>query len=111
MTGRSGNRLALRIVLGVLLSAAAWTVVASLVFLLGTGLVGAFRYPFFQWWSYFFLLRSNAMVAQWLSIGAGAGLAVLVLMGGGHPAPPPSARAFAATAVRCRPAALHARRH
>ncbi len=83
MTSRSGNTLLLRIVLGVLLAAAAWTVVASLVFLLGTGLIGAFRYPFFQWWSYFFLLRSNLVVAQWLSIGAGVGLAVLALMGAG----------------------------
>ena len=76
MIGRSGNRLALKIVLGVLLAAAAWTVVASLVFLLGTGLIGAFRYPFFQWWSYFFLLRSNPDVERWLLRGAGAGRAV-----------------------------------
>ena len=83
MIGRSGNQLTLRIIFGLLLAAMAWTVAASLVFLLGTGLIGAFSYPFFQWWSYFFLLRSDPVVAQWLGIGAGAGLVVLVLMGAG----------------------------
>ena len=30
----------------------AWTVVASLVFLMGTGLLHDFPHPFYQWWLY-----------------------------------------------------------
>jgi type IV secretion system protein VirD4 len=62
-----------------LFAAAAWTVIASLVFLMGTGLYGAFAHPFYQWWTYFLFSPPNAAVTLWLKIGAGAGGLVLVV--------------------------------
>ena len=37
---------------GVILALIAWTVVASFVFLFGTGLLHEFPQPFWQWWLY-----------------------------------------------------------
>jgi type IV secretion system protein VirD4 len=55
---------------GVFLSAA-WTFVASVLFLFGTGLIGQFAHPYYQWWSYFVLARGNPIVAIWLEISGG----------------------------------------
>jgi type IV secretion system protein VirD4 len=73
MTSRNRIPLAVRFIGGLVLALAAWTVVASLVFLLGTGLIGSFSHPFTQWWPYFLYERSNEQVATWLEIGAIAG--------------------------------------
>jgi type IV secretion system protein VirD4 len=51
----------------------AWTMVASLVFLFGTGLLHDFAHPFYQWWLYAFQDTGNARVSLWLKIGAIAG--------------------------------------
>lgn len=76
---RSGLLIA-RIIVGLVLMVAAWTIVASLVFLEGTGLFSSFHRPFYQWWLYFYYGRDNPVVALWLKIGAGAGSAVVVVM-------------------------------
>ena len=58
---------------GVILAFVAWTVVASFVFLFGTGLLHEFPQPFWQWWLYALNFDGNPRVALWLKIGAGAG--------------------------------------
>ncbi len=64
-----------------LLCLIAWTVVASLVFLWGTGLSHAFAHPFWQWWLYFLEVHGEPQVDVWLKIGAAAGaLPPLVLI-------------------------------
>jgi len=57
----------------------AWTIVASLTFLWGTGLIHAFPHPFWQWWVYFLEVKGNARVDLWLKLGAAAGIAPLVI--------------------------------
>jgi type IV secretion system protein VirD4 len=37
---------------GLVLIGVAWTLIASLVFLSGTRLIGSFAHPFYQWWTY-----------------------------------------------------------
>ena len=70
-----------KIIVGLVLLAAAWTVIASLVFLFGTRLIGSFAHPFYQWWIYFLYAPPNAVVTLWLKIGAGAAsVAVLVFL-------------------------------
>ena len=44
---------------GVIMAGVAWTVVASMVFLFGTGLLHYFPHPFYQWWLYFFNFDGN----------------------------------------------------
>jgi type IV secretion system protein VirD4 len=58
----------------------AWTVVASLVFLLGTGLIHVFPHPFYQWWLYALNFDGNTRVAIWLKVGAGVGVLPPLLM-------------------------------
>jgi type IV secretion system protein VirD4 len=71
--------LAAKITTGLALMGVAWTLIASLVFLLGTRLIGAFAHPFYQWWSYFLYAPPNPAVTLWLRIGAGvASVAVLL---------------------------------
>lgn len=55
------------VIIGVL---AAWTILASLSFLLGTGLLRSFPHPFYQWWLYFLYAHSNETVALWLKRSA-----------------------------------------
>lgn len=43
-----------------------FTVIASLIFLVGTGLIGDFAHPFWQWWLYLFEMSGNATVRHWL---------------------------------------------
>lgn len=65
---------------GFIMAAIAWTVVASLVFLLGTGLLHDFPHPFYQWWLYALNFDGNPRTALWLKIGAGAGAVFPVVM-------------------------------
>jgi type IV secretion system protein VirD4 len=62
------------------MSAVAWTIVASLVFLVGTGLLHYFEHPFYQWWLYVLNFDGNVRVALWLKIGAGVGALPPLLM-------------------------------
>lgn len=57
-----------------ILAAVMWTIVASMVFLLGTGLYHYFAHPFYQWWLYAFSGSDNPRVLLWLKIGAGIGV-------------------------------------
>jgi type IV secretion system protein VirD4 len=74
------GRLVIKLVLGLILSVIAWTVVASLVFLIGTDLLIDFRHPFYQWWLYAFNFDGSARVALWLKISAGAAVIPPLLM-------------------------------
>ncbi|MDE2239704.1 MAG: type IV secretory system conjugative DNA transfer family protein, partial [Rhodospirillales bacterium] len=65
---------------GIILALIAWTVVASFVFLFGTGLLHEFPHPFWQWWLYALNFDGNLRVALWLKIGAGAGAVPPVMM-------------------------------
>ena len=47
--------------------------VASIVFLFGTGLLHDFPHPFWQWWLYALNFDGNPRVALWLKIGAAGG--------------------------------------
>jgi len=67
------GKLIIRIGFGIILMAMAWTIVASMVFLFGTGLLHDFTHPFWQWWLYALNFDGNPRVALWLKIGAGAG--------------------------------------
>lgn len=66
--------------IGLVFGVAGWTVTASLVFLVGTGLLHDFSHPFYQWWLYALSNDSNPIVDRWLKIGAGAGIVPIVLM-------------------------------
>ncbi len=77
--GDNRGLLAAKILIGLAVMAGAWTVIASLVFLLGTSLYSRFANPYYQWWEYLFYARSDPTVALWLKIGAGAASAVLVV--------------------------------
>ncbi len=72
MTSRSAT-IILKCGFAALFCGIAWTVVASLVFLWGTGLTHAFPHPFWQWWLYFLEVHGDAKVDVWLKIGAAAG--------------------------------------
>jgi type IV secretion system protein VirD4 len=74
------GRIIIKVGFGFILAAIAWTVVASLVFLLGTGLLHDFPHPFYQWWLYALNFDGNPRVALWLKIGAGAGVVFPVTM-------------------------------
>jgi len=79
MAAKPSVRLVAKISIGLVLIGAAWTLIASLVFLFGTRLIGAFAHPFYQWWIYFLYAPPNPVVTLWLRIGAGvASAAVLV---------------------------------
>jgi type IV secretion system protein VirD4 len=68
-----------KILLGLVFVGAAWTVMASLVFLFGTHLLGSFAHPFYQWWTYFAYAPPNPVVSLWLEIGAGVASACTVI--------------------------------
>jgi type IV secretion system protein VirD4 len=73
------SKLTIKCGFALLLGLVAWTIVASLTFLWGTGLVHAFPHPFWQWWLYFLNVQGNARVALWLNIGAVAGIAPILV--------------------------------
>jgi type IV secretion system protein VirD4 len=79
MATKPSVQLGAKIMVGLVLVGAAWTLIASLVFLLGTRLIGTFAHPFYQWWTYFLYAPPNPVVTLWLKIGGGvASAAVLV---------------------------------
>jgi type IV secretion system protein VirD4 len=72
-------RIVAKIVAGLVLAGAAWTLIASLVFLVGTRLIGSFAHPFYQWWTYTLYAPPNPIVTLWLRIGAGAASTMVVV--------------------------------
>jgi type IV secretion system protein VirD4 len=74
------GQLIIKIGIGLILAFIAWTVVASFVFLFGTGLLHDFPHPFWQWWLYALNFDGNPRVALWLKLGAAVGAAFPVLM-------------------------------
>ncbi len=70
------------IVLSVALYLATFTMLATLFFLVGTGLLGAFAHPFWQWWLYALWYSDNPVVRAWLEV-SGVPAAVLPLVVGG----------------------------
>jgi type IV secretion system protein VirD4 len=60
-----------KVVAIVVLLTAAWTLIASFVFLVGTRLIWSFQYPFYQWWTYLLYAPPNPAVTLWLELGAG----------------------------------------
>lgn len=79
MTDATGQ-LVIKLGFSLVLAFVAWTMVASLVFLFGTGLLHDFPHPFYQWWLYALQDTGNARVALWLKIGAAAGALPPLLM-------------------------------
>jgi type IV secretion system protein VirD4 len=76
----AGGRLAILGAAGAAI-AGVWTMLASFVFLLGTGLLPQFAHPFYQWWLYLPYAGQNQTVKLWLAIsGGGATLFLLVLV-------------------------------
>jgi type IV secretion system protein VirD4 len=67
------------IVVGLVLLGAAWTVIASLVFLFGTRLIGSFAHPFYQWWAYLLFAPPNRVVTLWLKVGAAVASAAILM--------------------------------
>ena len=74
------GQLIVKLGFGIILALIAWTVVASFVFLFGTGLLHAFPHPFWQWWLYALNFDGNARIALWLKISAGVGVLPPVMM-------------------------------
>jgi type IV secretion system protein VirD4 len=70
------------IVAGAGLYLAAFTVLATLFFLVGTGLFGAFAHPFWQWWLYALWYSDDPAVRAWLEV-SGVPAAVLPLVAAG----------------------------
>ncbi len=79
MAVKPSAQLTVRIGTFLLLAGAGWTLVASLVFLVGTRLIGSFAHPFYQWWTYLLYAPPNPVVTFWLRIGAGVASAVVLL--------------------------------
>jgi len=73
------GRLIIKIGFGLILAFIAWTVVASFVFLFGTGLLQDFPHPFWQWWLYAMNFDRNPRVALWLKLSAAVGAAFPLL--------------------------------
>lgn len=69
----AGTNLLIKCGFALVLGLAAWTIVASLTFLWGTGLIHAFSHPFWQWWLYALEVDGNPVVDRWLKISAAAG--------------------------------------
>jgi type IV secretion system protein VirD4 len=74
------GKLIIKIGFGLILAFIAWTVVASFVFLFGTGLLPDFPHPFWQWWLYAMNFDGNPRVALWLKLSAAVGAALPLLM-------------------------------
>ena len=73
--------LALRLAAGVAFSFASFTALASIIFLAGTGLIGKFPHPFWQWWLYLFEASGDPTVRHWLLASAVPGFSVPLLAG------------------------------
>jgi type IV secretion system protein VirD4 len=74
------GQIIIKIGFGLILAFIAWTVVASFVFLFGTGLLHDFPHPFWQWWLYALNFDGNPVVALWLKLSAAVGAAPPLLM-------------------------------
>ena len=61
---------------------AVFTVLATVLFLIGTGLQGAFAHPFWQWWLYALYYSDNPVVHTWLE-RSGVPAAILPLVAAG----------------------------
>ncbi|MCF3948253.1 type IV secretory system conjugative DNA transfer family protein [Acidiphilium iwatense] len=70
-----------RLVVSLILGAVIFTVLASIIFLLGTGLIGHFAHPFWQWWLYLFEASGNPTVRFWLIASGIPAFAVPFLVG------------------------------
>ncbi len=70
-----------RLLVGLALGLALFTVLATVIFLFGTGLFFQFRHPFYQWWLYLFAYRQNPVVRFWLIASGGPSLALVLLIG------------------------------
>jgi type IV secretion system protein VirD4 len=68
MATKPSVQLLAKFIVGLVFFGAAWTLIASLVFLVGTRLIGAFAHPFYQWWTYFLYAPPNPVVTLWLRI-------------------------------------------
>ena len=75
----SRGALVAKLLVGLVVVFGAWTMIATLVFLLGTHLSGSFAHPFYQWWTYALFSPPNPIVSLWLRIGAGAASAVIAV--------------------------------
>ena len=73
--------LAVRLTAGLMFSLASFTALASMIFLAGTGLIGQFRHPFWQWWLYLFEASGNPAVRHWLLASGIPAAAVPLLTG------------------------------
>ena len=79
MAPKFSGSLVARIAGGLVFAGVTWTLIASLVFLSGTRLIGSFAHPFYQWWTYLLYAPPNAVVTLWLRTGAGvASVAVAI---------------------------------
>ncbi|MDE2458598.1 MAG: type IV secretory system conjugative DNA transfer family protein, partial [Rhodospirillales bacterium] len=77
MTWRGVMRLLVGLVLGLVF----FTVLASMIFLIGTGLFWHFRHPFWQWWLYLFEASGDPIVRVWLVISGVPAFAIPFLAG------------------------------
>lgn len=76
----SRSVLLLHVLLALVMAATGWTVVASVVFLLGTRLFRSFDHPFYQWWLYLLYAPAGRVVVLWLRIGAGVATVLLLTL-------------------------------
>ncbi len=72
---------ALRLLAGVVFCMGAFTALASIIFLVGTGLIQDFRHPFWQWWLYLFQASGNREVRFWLVASGVPAASVPLLVG------------------------------
>jgi len=70
-----------RLLVGLALGLALFTVLATVIFLFGTGLFFHFRHPFYQWWLYLFAYGGNPQVRFWLIASGGPSLALVLVIG------------------------------
>jgi type IV secretion system protein VirD4 len=74
--------LAPRLALAAALFLAVFTPLASIIFVIGTGLFIAFPHPFWQWWLYLYVYGGDPVVRHWLVV-SGAPAAVIAFAGAG----------------------------
>jgi type IV secretion system protein VirD4 len=59
-----------------------FTVLATWIFLIGTGLIGAFSYPLWQWWQYAWDYGDDADIRIWLVVSGVPAAGVTLFVGG-----------------------------
>lgn len=70
-----------RLLVGLVLGLALFTVLATVIFLFGTGLLFHFQHPFYQWWLYLFEYGRNPAVRFWLIASGVPAFALPVVLG------------------------------